>query len=440
MNRGVGTWTFATLFVVAVVALSPGRAWASPPDLLGFGGRSPGMAGTGVSFSNNYEAVYQNPAGLSRAQRSGISLGLHGAAFRLTIDGASSSLDGSRASTIGITLPLPFGGALEDVFVLGTGFFTPLDVVLRNDVRFPENIQWPVINRSQAVTIMMGLGINLSRWIPGFRIGLGAAALADTQGRLLVQLDEGDRFISQTETQLLASFNPIVGATLDVGKFSLGLVYRAEARADISLNIVTENLPVMLPIITIKALAQYDPHTVAAEVSYHPSDEWLLVANVTYRRWSAWTGYVGGTTASSYLPPAPGFRDTFSPRISAEWTTQRRRTRASLRIGYAYEPSPAPRAHLGDQRNPDGSPHIDRATGAPVQVPLRLLDSGRHLLTAGVGFDFETAVGAHIVFDLYAQLHRLNRRRQDLPAPGGTENMRIGGFIGAFGWTGGLEW
>ena len=434
----LGFW--ACLTVLAMLTLSPTPALASPPDLLGFGGRSPGMAGTGVSFADDYEAVYQNPAGLSRAQHSGLSLGLHGAAFALSIDGSRSPLEGSQASTIGLTLPLPFGGALQDVFVLGTGFFTPLNVVLRNDVLFPENIQWPVLNRAQAVTIMMGLGINLSRWIPGFRLGIGAAALADTQGRLLVQLDDGDRFVSQTETQLLASFSPIAGVNLDVGKLSLGLVYRAEARADISLNIVTENLPVSLPIITIEALAQYDPHTVSAEASYHVTDEWLVAANLTYRRWSAWTGYAGASTASSFLPPAPGFHDTISPRISAEWTTQRNRTRASLRAGYAYEPSPAPAARMAAQRNPDGTPRTDRDTGAPVLIPLRLLDSSRHLFTAGVGFDYETSFGAHLVFDLYGQLQRLNHRTMGIPVAGGTSNMTIKGFIPAFGWTGGLEW
>lgn len=428
------------LMALCALLMLPGRASASPPDLLGFGGRSPGMAGTGVSFADDYEAVFQNPAGLSRARRGGISLGLHGAAFELKIDGARARLDGSRASTIGLTLPLPFGGALEDVFVLGAGFFTPLDVVLRNDVLYPENIQWPVLNRSQAVTIMMGLGVNLDALVPGLRFGVGAAALADTRGRLLVQLDDADRFVSQTETQLLASFNPIAGVSLDVGRLSLGLTYRAEARADIGLNIVTDNLPVSLPVITIKALAQYDPHTLAAEASYRLGDQWLVALNLTYRRWSAWSGYAGKSTESSYLPPAPSFHDTISPRVAAEWRTRRGRTEATLRAGYAYEPSPAPPAAMRAQRNSDGTPHIDRDTGEPVLIPLRLVDSSRHLFTVGVGFDFETSFGAHIVFDLYGQLHRLNHRSMSLPAPGRAEPMRISGFIPAFGWSGGLEW
>ena len=56
-----------TLLGAACVAilLSASTATASPLDLFGFGGRSPGMAGTGVALSTGYDSVYLNPAGLA---------------------------------------------------------------------------------------------------------------------------------------------------------------------------------------------------------------------------------------------------------------------------------------------------------------------------------------------------------------------------------------
>ena len=53
------------IFAVVLLALVlPGRAFASPQDAFGFGARSPGMAQTGVSFADDHEAVYLNPAAL----------------------------------------------------------------------------------------------------------------------------------------------------------------------------------------------------------------------------------------------------------------------------------------------------------------------------------------------------------------------------------------
>ena len=329
-----------TIVSLMAVFASSSTAGATPPDVFGYGARTQGLGMTGVAYAHDYEAVFSNPAGLGAQRKMGIALGLQGATFELELDGERFPLDGHQGSTIGFHIPLPFGGILEDTITIGAGFFTPSSTVLRTDIIFPEVPQMAILARTQSVVLQLALGFNLDKLIPGLRFGWGMSGLANIGGRLLVQLDETNQFVSQTETQLLASFNPIFGLQLDAGDFSFGLVWRDKVRSDIDLDIIVENLPVELPVITITAIPQYDPHTVSAEGAWHPGEHWMVALHLTYRRWSQWPGVVGKTTADSNLPPHPNFRDTVSPRLGVEYQATRRRTTAALRLGYAYEMTP----------------------------------------------------------------------------------------------------
>ncbi len=414
-------------------------AHATPPDIFGYGPRNQAMGMTGVSFANDYEAVWSNPAGLAASEHSGIALGLQAGSFELKLDGERFPLEAFQGSTIGFHIPLPFGGALEDVFVIGAGFFTPSTTVLQTDIIFPETPQMAILSRSQSVLVQMALGINLGRWVPGLRIGVGVSALANIRGRLLVRLDEANQFISQTETQLIASFNPILGVQLDVGDdWSLGVVWRDEVRSDINLRILVENLPVELPEITITAVPQYDPHTLAAEVAWHPDSHWIAALHLTWRHWSTYPGVVGKTTSNSNLPPAPDFRDTVSPRFGLEYRAKRRRTTGLLRLGYAYEMTPAPPARMAPGRDSDGDDRVE--DGRTVYLPIRYIDSNRHVLTLGGGTIYQSPAGLIVRFDLFTQLHRMTRREHLIGAPGRTENMVNEGWIVAAGWALDLDW
>ncbi len=424
-----------TVLGVAVV-FAPSAVEATPPDVFGYGARHQALGMTGVSFSNDYEAVFANPAGLARAERSGISLGLQAASFELTLDGDDFDLEAYRGSTIGFHLPLPFGGVLEDVFTLGAGFYTPANTVLRTDIIFAETPQWALLARTQSVNLAIGLGIDLGRLVPGLKLGIGVSALATITGRLIVTLDEANSFNSLTETQLLVSYNPIVGMTYDTGDWKLGLVYREEVRSDIDLDIIVEGLPVELPRINITATPQYDPHTLAAEVAWQATPNLMAALHVTYRRWSAWPGLVGKSTESSFFPVAPDLRDTISPRLALEYVGRRRNTEGALRFGYAYEMTPSPPAAIVPGRDSQGEPRDG------VMLPRRLLDSDRHVLTGGFGMAYHVPDSPAVIrLDAFGQLHRVVERTHDIPAvDGGASNMVTSGWIVAGGWTGAIEW
>lgn len=428
------------VFVLVAITLQASPAGATPPDVFGFGARTQGMGMTGTSFVDNYEAVYSNPAGLSRAQRNGIHLGMQQGAFRLSLDGVNAPLDPYAGTTIGLQIPLPFGGVLEDTLVIGAGFFTPHGAVLQTDIIFPETASWVLLNRTQSVHLQMGLGINLSRLVPGLRVGVGFAALANIGGRLNVSIDQANQFVSETETQLLASFSPIVGAQYDIGPVSIGFAWHDEVISTIDLNIVT-SLPLELPVITITATPQYDPHLFATEVSFRPTDQWLIAAQFDVRLWSRYAGVVGKSTSNSNLPPAPDFRNTYSPRLGIEYNVTRKRTTGTLRAGYAFEMTPAPPAGLRPGR--DGQGNLREENGEQVLLPLRYIDNNRHVLTFGGGVHWRAPVGAHVSLDTFIQYHRLTPRTHDISNQGDGQTgapLASAGNVLAGGWTVSLEW
>jgi long-chain fatty acid transport protein len=429
---------FTFLAMLSCISLASSPAQATPQDIFGYGAVSPGLAMAGVATCTGYECVFVNPAGLSRSETTAIYLGLHAGGISLTLDEERFPFDSARASTIGFQLRLPFGGALENRIAMGAAFYTPQDTILRNDVLFVEVPQFVMLSRAHVVAIQLGAGIDLDGWVDGFRLGFGVSALANTGGQLSVRVDASDRFVSETETQLLAGFAPIIGVTWESDELTLGAVYRSELRSEINLDIEVSGLPVALPLLTISALAQYDPHTIALEGAWQVNEGLRLTANLTTRLWSLWPGLHGKTSMSSNMTPDPEFNNTFSPRLAVERVWSRDGTRLSARGGYVYEPTPAPVAAMRQMRTSNGEPL--QSGGEPTLVPVRLLDNDRHILTAGGGVDWRTSDGWAFDFDLYAQLHMMPERAHDIAAPDSTTPMTTSGWILAGGWTMGVGW
>lgn len=442
--RSAASLRSTLLALVLLAPLWPAVAHATPQDLYGFGVRSPGLGMTGVSYVCDWEAVYLNPANLAGAERRRLSFAASAAMYDLHVDHERFPLESARGTTIGFHLPLPFGDVLEDRLVLGGGFYTPTNVLLRGDVSYADVPQFTVLGRGQSISIQVGLGFDFHGIIDGLRLGVGISALANVIGDLSVRLDESSSFVSVVETQLLTSFAPIVGVTYAQPEWGLGAVYRHEVRADMNLHIVVEDLPVPIPVVSVAGLIQYDPASFALEGYWQPDPGLRIIANFTARFWSLYPGAARPTSRESYLAPAPNFSDTVSPRVAVEGTLREGRMTAQFRLGYALELSPAPAATLGAQRQANGMPHLDDS-GNPILVPNRILDHDRHILTAGFGFDYGFDEEHHLIFDLYGQLHagvdRLHpifRDRDTIDLMDGV-GMVSGGMIYVGGFAFGVE-
>jgi long-subunit fatty acid transport protein len=395
------------------------------------------MAMSGASYADGYEATYSNPAGLADTRQRSIGLGYTANDFRLTVDGDDSDLPSSTGLIIGLALPLPFGGPLRNVLTLGAGFFTPTNAVMQAEAPYVERVQWPVLTRSQVVAIQLGLSVNFNRWVPGLSFGLGISGSANTIGRINVALDAANQFVSRTETQLTSHFAPIIGVRYQRPRFSLALVWHAEVASNIKMDIVVTDLPVQLPQLSIYALAQFDPHSIVAEGSYTPTEHLRIVAGATYRRWSTYPGPLSKSSDGSNTPPPPGFHDTVSPRVAAEWTHPIDRTTVAVRGGYAFEQSPARWASLRTALNNVGEPRGDGS-----MIPVRYLDSHRHALSVGFGVEHRLAGENAMRFrlDVAGMLQVVSARTHALSQEGRTDPMDSRGLIPGVSLAAGASW
>lgn len=417
-----------TVTVTVALALGTGAggsAHASPLELFGFGGRSPGLAGAGQSDTAGFDSTYLNPAGLSDVPRKRLSLGYLVGDFALEMNGAPTDTERPSGLMFGAALPLPLGGALAGRVGIGLGFLIPTGSLVRVEVPYPGDPVYALLEtRSQTLGILVSAGAKLSdRW----RVGAGVHALAALRGNIFVDVDGAGRFTSDSEQRLVTHFAPILGASYDARRdLRIALVARGASRADY--NILVENdlasqLPLSLPTIRIAGVAQYDPATASAEAAWAVGDHLALYGQLTYQRWSAFPLPTENPQESAPPQEAPNFHDTVRPHLGAELRHPAQGGELALRAGYAFLWSPAPE----------------------MRRRQSLLDNHRHLLAAGAGLSWPGArLPLHL--DLWAQLHLLMPRTHekdpaafgpDVPLP--FETMSTDGRILVGGLTLGVD-
>lgn len=371
--------------VALALALAASRADASPQDLFGYGARPLAMAGTGAAFADDYSAVHANPAGLSRLRERSLTLGFVGTAFWLEAAGRPFSADRGSATMIGLGLPVPFGGALRDRVALGVGFFTPTDVIVRGRITRAATPQFVILpDRVQTVALQVGLGVSLPA---GLRVGGGVMAMAGLTGAVVVAADASGRSSSRIDTQLVATYAPVLGAQWERGPWRVGATFRGALVANFLVSIEARDLGINLPVLNISGVAQYDPAQLHLEAAWQRRG-WTAALGVTGKRWSAYPGPSSATTDNSPAPPDPGFSDTLVARLGVErrweWADG---THVALRGGYFYEPTPAP----------------------PATAERAYLDNDRHVLAAGLSVG-AAAAGTRYTVDLFSQTHWLAPR------------------------------
>ena len=378
--------------IAALVAIGTlaGPAQASPLDLFGFGGRSPGLAGAGVASTRDYEAVYVNPAGLAEVTRKRAVMGGMYGDFALQMDGVDTGTEAATGVVFGGQVPMPFGGALRDRVGLGFGFFVPTAAINRVRAPRPGAPTFALLeSRSQVVGLQLAVGVRLR---PRWAVGLGINALAALRGGIAVTTDGSGRFTTQSEQRLLTKFAPIAGVRWrwrpDV---ELGAVARAPSRSDYDIEVTNdlgEVLPLTLPAIRIAGNSQYDPWTVAAEAAWHVGATVTVTGHLAWQHWSGFPLPTENPVAATPPQAPPGFHDTAVPRLAIERIGPALGGELALRGGYAFLWSPAPE----------------------MRGRQSLLDNHRHLFAVGLGLAWpRSKLPLHL--DAWMQVHQLQPRR-----------------------------
>lgn len=407
------------VFALALVAAAA-PASASPLDLFGFGGRSPGLAGAGVASAEDFDAVYLNPAGLAYATRKRATVGGLAAAMRLELGADDYPVEGPRGLEIGGQVPMPLGGALRDRVGLGFGFYVPSEAINRARAPFAGEPSFVLLeSRAFVVGLLVGVGVRVT---PRLAVGLSVNALAVLRGTIDVTIDGAGRFTTQSEQRLLTRFAPIVGARYRLrDDLDLGLVVRAPSRSDYDITVTSDlgdALPLTLPEIAIAGTAQYDPLTVAAEAAWRPLPSLALTGHLAWHRWSAFPRPTRNPVEGNPPQPDLGFRDIVVPRAAVEYRRAALGGEVTTRAGYAFHLSPAP-----EQRGRE-----------------LLLDNHRHQLGLGLGLAWPgRALPLHV--DAWVQLHHLVHRRheRDPAVPGNQLSFSTAGDLVVGGVTVGVD-
>lgn len=426
-------------------------AEASPEDMIGYGARTSAMGSTGIAHATGYETAWHDPALASDIRAPKLTLGYTGAIFRLDAAGAGlpgrTSVGPATGTTIGAELPIPFGGALRNRVGLALGFYLPTDIVVRGRVLYPEKTQFPILaERAQSVTIRAGVGANLGY---GIRVGVGFAALAEIVGNVVAATDATGRVGTSVETQLVASYAPVLGATYDLpikdpgAHWRVGLTFRGTLDARFAVVIDGTKLSsLQIPLFNISGLAQYDPAQIGLEIARREEHNTLALQFV-YKTWSSFPGVLeptvvcteGGAGACGLVPPKIDWSDTVVVRAGAEqgFSIARGATMFA-RGGMFYEGSPLP-------SNVIGSEAYDARAKGVVNVPTRYFDSDRFAVTVGVGLTLAKPLPP-IDLDLFAQYHILLARTLTSTDPSSGAELSRGdssGHITVWGMTAGVK-
>lgn len=378
----------AALALVALIA-STASARASTLDIFGFGGRSPGLAGTGVATADDYDATFLNPAGLAYATHKRATLGVLYGSFDLVLAGQRTDTQPARGSVIGGLVPMPLGGVLKDRVGLGFGFYVPLDTLNKAAAPFPGVPSFALLaTRSQVIAIQVAVGVRVKDHLS---IGAGVIALAALRGNIDVTTDAAGRFTTFSEERLVTQFAPVLGVryAMPAKQLTLGATFRAPSRSDFDIEVTSDlgdAIPLSLPPIRIAGNAQYDPLTVATEVAWQARPDLLASLQLQYQRWSAFPLPTENPVSGTPPQAPPGFHDTVVPRLSLEYVHPVGPSRFTGRLGYAFLWSPAPE----------------------MRGRQSLLDNHRHLAALGLGWsDRRTPVR----IDVWVQAQYLQFRR-----------------------------
>lgn len=391
--------------LVCVLLLGASSVRASTPDLFGLGPRPAALAGGGVADGDGWDQTYTNPAGLVDARRRRLSIGYLGARYDLHLDGAPRDVTPTNGILLGAVLPIPFGGVLRGRVALGLGFYFPTDLITRARAPFPVTPRLPLLDdRSQVVSVMVSAGVRLHRRVD---FGIGVLALAALVGEIVVSTDATGNATTLSNQELVTRLSPILGLRVRATDWlRLGLAYRGESKAEYDVSIVTRlgaRLPLEIPVLAIRGVAQYDPHQLHAEAAFSIPHAKLLVG-LGWKHYRAYPLPAENPTEGTPVQPRPGLHDTVVPRIAVEAKLPLRHGVTLVgRHGYSYEHSPA-----------------DPNTGSVY------VDADRHVLGLGAGLTWERGrSGLHL--DAFGQWQRLSRA------------ARASGDIGVFGVTMGID-
>jgi long-subunit fatty acid transport protein len=375
------------------------RASASPELDFGFGARSQALAGAGTAIADDAAAVFQNPAGLARAQGVTVNFGYAFVNYALENNGAPAAIPDVNALDGGLVVP----GSIRGVPVaFGFSIAMPDGRLSRLREAVPSEPYWPLDDAGPRL-VDVGTGF-AARPLPELVIGAGIGFVASLRGDFgvygnAVAADgNGAEYSSNlrhaVDADLTGSRFPLLGVGfLPNDDLSFGLAYRGAAIVEHRIQAtLTGTLQIQDNVVPVRYAYQshsdvaYMPAALTLGASYRIRSAWLVTAELAWEHYEPFRSPYTQTSSSVTLPPELGleipgtvpipvpparFHDRIVPRIGVEPRIELKRSlELRLRAGYAYERSPVPEQQSG----------------------TRFFDLDRHVIAGGAGLEWAAPV------------------------------------------------
>ena len=396
--------------IVAVALTLANSAQASVFDLYGMGARGIAFAGAMTAAVDDFTATFYNPAALTKhsdvrdggnylltVPRLYVNRGLpvclqSEAVCRGAYGGAYSSRearlpDSFSGFTLGWSIPFDLG-----IGRLGTGvaLYVPSINLIRAEGIDPVTPQfYQYQNLPDQLVILVS-----AAWapVPWFSFGGGIQVLADVGGTAEFELDVANGAFDRSDISV--EIVPKVAATAGLlfrpaRGLDIGLSYRQELGLEFALPTRVDAGGILVIGLDTGGSVLYTPHQIQFGASYRIAPAKLTVAaELDYAFWEKApdpsprvgvtvggklvdaVGLEGSLDIDGDKSVSLGFHDTVTSRVALEWEAL---SWLDVRAGYAFRPSPAP-----------------KATGA-----YNYLDNDVHTIGFGLGFTFLDPLSVH---------------------------------------------
>lgn len=399
-------------------------ASADPTRMIGFGPRGMAHAGAMLTVQDPLAAAINNPSMLAMTDgKMQLGAGYSFARPVIKLNDERADLLAPRGVNAGLVLP--FSHKDWD-FGIGLSAHIPDRFLLRVHTlpaTQPRAVMWD--SPPHRLVANVGFGVGFKKLIS---LGVAASIFGRFEGEYLdIEIDA-----SAGRTRATANFNfdfptlitPVVGLTITPTDW-IRISARYTGQVDYHFNlpiVATVTIPgtsVSGPLgLQFSGTSTYVPREAVLGAGFDIK-KLTLGAEIVFQNWKALTNAAAGiitdfdeeelgieVPATSFIQPAPDYRNTFSARAMASYDFEVDIYTITLRGGYAFVPTPV-----------------------PAQTGLtNFADSNRHIVGLGGTFAFHWPfLKSDVEFDLGAQLQRISRREmeKDNPVfPGGDLSIR----------------
>ncbi len=386
----------AARHLLVLASVSCVVAWADPFPLYGYGPRAAAMAGAMTAESNDFTAVFYNPALLVKREQ--LNFGFQFNFYRLVPELVAKDLakdlpqgqlqpPDSVGTATGFVFPL--AGKVKNRLALGVGLYLPANVLVRVNAPDGNTPYWYRYNgNTERLVLHLGAGIKI---LEGFNIGLGVQALANLGGApgggggatARVDLFSRNVKVRELDATLTARVAPVFGLNVQPLKnLKFGVTYRWEMFLPVTIPATVDLEGIGTLAFTIMTVAHYSPHQVSFGASWDITEALTVALDGEYQHWSAAPSpYVslsldlaGPTLAAlgidkaldlNVMAQTPGFVNTFGGRLGGEY---RLSERFAARLGAFYRPTPVPLQNVSGSNLLDGNA-IGVSTGVGFNFP-----------------------------------------------------------------------